>query len=105
MAAFLDDLALCTGFDWDAGNADKNWLAHQVSQAESEEPFFNRPVLIAPDVQHSAREARLALLGVSNAGRHLAIVFTVRGTLVRVISARDMGPRGRRVYERAQAEE
>jgi hypothetical protein len=105
MAGFPDDLAFCTGFDWDAGNADKNWLTHQVSQAECEQPFFNRPVLIAPDLKHSGREARFALLGVSNTGRHLAVVCTVRGTLVRVISARDMGPRGRRVYERAQAEE
>jgi len=105
MAGFPDDLAQCTGFEWDAGNAEKNWVTHQVSQAECEQPFFNRPVLVAPDLTHSAGEARFALLGVSNAGRHLAMVFTVRGTQVRVISARDIGPRGRRVYERAQAEE
>ena len=38
-------------------------------------------------------------LGQTNAGRPLAVVFTIRGTLVRVISARDMSRRERRIYE------
>ena len=105
MAGFPDDLSNCTGFEWDTGNADKNWQLHQVSQPECEQPFFSRPVLVAPDVGHSQMERRYALLGQTNGGRLLSIVGTVRGTLVRVISARDMSRRERRVYERAQEEE
>jgi uncharacterized protein len=96
---FPDNLAQCTGFQWDGGNADKNWALHQVSQSACEQVFFNRPVLVAPDVEHSEREARFAALGRTNAGRRLTIVFTVRGTLVRIISARDMSRRERRMYE------
>lgn len=103
MPGFPDDVAQCTGFQWAAGNVDKNWELHQVSQGECEQVFFNRPVLVAPDVQHSGREARRAALGQTNAGRRLAIVFTIRGTLVRVISARDMSRRERRIYEPGQA--
>ena len=102
MVAFPDAFAHCTGFQWDAGNADKNWQAHRVAQAECEQAFFNRPVFVAEDLGHSGREARYALLGQTYEGRLLAIVFTIRGTLVRVISARDMSRRDRRTYERLQ---
>lgn len=95
MPGFPDDLAQCTGFQWDAGNAEKNWELQQV--------FFNRPLLVAPDVEHSEREPRYAALGQTNAGRRLAVVFTLRGTLVRVISTRDMSRRERRIYEQGQA--
>jgi hypothetical protein len=103
VAGFPDLLAHCTGFEWDAGNADKNWRRHRVSQAECEQVFFNRPLLIAPDARHSRREARFAALGRTTDGRRLSIVFTVRDTSVRVISARDMSRRDRRLY--AQVEE
>lgn len=102
MAGFPEILAHCTGFQWDAGNADKNWKLHRVSQGEAEQVFFNRPVLVAPDRPHSQPEPRFAALGRANDGRRLTVVFTIRGTLVRVISARDMGRRERRLYERAE---
>jgi len=100
---FPDDLAQCTGFQWDAGNAEKNWELHQVSQGECEPVFFNRPLFVAPDVEHSGREPRYAALGQANAARRLAVVFTIRGTVIRVISARDMSRRERRIYEQGQA--
>ena len=99
MAGFPDDLALCTGFEWDDGNAEKNWTLHGVSRGEAEEVFFNRPILVAPDAKHSQKEKRYAALGKTNGGRGLTIVFTIRGSLVRVISARDMSRRERRIYE------
>ena len=101
MSGFPDDLADCTGFQWDAGNADKNWERHQVTQGECEQVFFQRPLRIAGDLPHSQAEARYAALGQTAAGRRLTLVFTIRGTLIRVISARDMSRRERRLYERA----
>jgi uncharacterized DUF497 family protein len=102
MVAFPDELSECTGFQWDAGNADKNWELHQVSQAECEQIFFNRAILVAPDDKHSQEEPRYVALGITNAGRRLAVVFTVRGTLVRVISARGATRREGRIYEEAE---
>ncbi len=104
MAGFPDELLQCTGFQWDEGNADKNWTLHQVTQAEAEQVFFNRPILVASDLRHSMEEARYASLGRTDAGRRLAIVFTLRDTLVRVISARDMSRSERRIHAQAQAE-
>jgi uncharacterized DUF497 family protein len=98
----LDDLAQCTGFQWDADSVEHNWRLHQVSQGECEPVFFNRPLLAAPDLGHSEREPRYAALGRTNAARRLAVVFTIRETLVRVISARDMSRRERRIYEQDQ---
>ena len=100
MPEFSDKLAACTGFEWDAGNADKNWERHQVTQGECEQLFFQRPLLVARDTAHSRREARYAALGQTAAGRRLTVVFTIRGALIRVISARDMSRRERRLYER-----
>ena len=70
-----------------------------MSNADCEQVFFNRPIRVAPDEKHSRREPRRAALGQTNAGRLLSVVFTVRGTLLRLISARDMSRHERRLYE------
>jgi uncharacterized DUF497 family protein len=101
MDGFPENLARCTGFEWDAGNRAKNQERHDVSDAECEEVFFQRPILIAPDLQHSRHEPRYAALGRTVGGRRLAIVFTIRGEFIRVISARPMSRRERRLYEQA----
>ena len=103
MAGFPDLLADCTGFQWDTGNAEKNWRAHRVALVRAQQVFFCRPAVIAPDLGHPEREARYAALGKTMAGRRLSLVFTIRGTLVRVISARDMGRRDRRLYAAVEA--
>jgi len=88
-----------TGFQWDAGNSEKNWLAHEVTPAETEQVFFNRPMLVIPDLEHSQAEARYYALGRTTVGRRLTVVFTPRAGLVRPIMARDMSRRERRRYE------
>jgi uncharacterized DUF497 family protein len=93
------------GFEWDTGNADKNWDLHQVTRGEAEGVFFNRPFIVAPDSAHSQREPRYAALGRTDQGRQLTVVFTVRAALVRVISARDMSRRERRIYGQASSKE
>jgi uncharacterized DUF497 family protein len=87
------------GFQWDEANADKNRIAHYVENWECEQIFFNDPLLILDDPRHSAAEKRWAALGCTNSGRPLTVVFTKRGKLIRVISARDMNRKERRFYE------
>ena len=91
----------CTGFEWDEGNATKNWERHQVSTSECEEVFFLAP-LVVEDVGHSLGERRFLALGQTLAGRRLFVAFTVRRDRIRVISARTMSRRERRAYERAR---
>jgi uncharacterized protein len=96
------DLAKITGFDWDDGNARKN-KKHEVSTAESEQVFFNAPLLLLADTKHSDRESRFHALGKTDQGRLLHIAFTLRqaGMRIRVISARDMHRKERLIYEQA----
>ena len=70
-----------TGFDWDEHNTDKNRNKHGVEPGECEEVFFNQPLLVVGDSGHSL------------------VVFTLRDTKIRVISARDMSRKERAVYE------
>ena len=88
------------GFDWDAGNARKSVEKHDVSQAEAEQAFFNAPLLVLEDRKHSQGALRLHALGRTDDGRRLHISFTLRGggTLLRVISARDMSQKERTAY-------
>jgi uncharacterized protein len=80
----------CTGFEWNQGNSTKNWDQHDVSTGECEQIFFNRPLIIKRDKEHSKLENRYYVLGRTNVNRQLFAVFTVRNDKIRIISARDM---------------
>ena len=93
-----DLLAKCGGFQWDEGNSEKNWIRHQVTKSECEQVFFNKPLILVDDPQHSKKEKRWYVLGRTEFDRLLFVVFTIRKNLVRVISARDMNKKERTVY-------
>lgn len=86
-------------FEWDEGNLDKNLQKHGVTNQEAEEAFFHEPRFIFEDDTHSSAEKRNLLWGATAKGRKLSIVFTVRKSRVRVISARDMSKKERKIYE------
>jgi hypothetical protein len=100
----LDDLlAGLDGFEWDAGNSDKNWLCHEVRQAEAEQALLNTPLVVNVTIQHASTEPRYVALGQADSGRLLTVVFTVRGAKARVISARAMSRAEREIYGEEQA--
>jgi len=101
----IEKLLKCTGFHWDRGNTEKNWKKHQVSPVECEHIFFNQPLFIAEDVEHSQKERRYHALGKTGDERLLFISFTIRKSIIRVISARDMSRKERKVYEKNQKED
>ena len=86
------DFARIVGFQWDQGNSRKSTDKHGVSQVEAEQVFQDQQFLVDDDVEHSQSERRFHALGVTASGRRLHVTFTLRaeGTLIRVISARDM---------------
>ena len=88
----------CNSFDWDKGNSLKNWERHQVTQGECEQIFFNEPIIVSDDLKHSEVERRWFLLGKTDAGRMLFLVFTIRKNRIRIISARDMNRKERNIY-------
>ena len=90
------------GFDWDDGNVEKNQEKHGVSWKECEEVFLRKPLIVSEDVGHSQREKRFRALGQTDMGRKLFLVFTIRSSNIRIISARDMSRKERYAYEKTQ---
>jgi uncharacterized DUF497 family protein len=93
------ELGVWEGFDWDEGNLLKNWERHRVTASECEQVFFNRPLVAGLDTKHSGAEDRHFALGETDGGRALFVVFTSRNKKIRVISARDMNRRERKVFD------
>lgn len=88
-----------SSFEWDKGNKIKNLTKHFVSQDECEEAFFDLNRKIQKDLLHSKSEERYVLLGHTKYKRLLYIVFTIRKEKMRVISARDINKKERKLYE------
>jgi len=84
-------------FEWDSFNADKIRIKHHIEPFECEEVLFNSP-LISFDDKHSAVEQRFFALGTADMGKELFIAFTIRHAKLRVISARPMSRKERKIY-------
>lgn len=93
------DLSDIVSFDWDDGNHSKNETKHAVSNKESEEVFFNKPIFFFIDQKHSAVEQRILVYGKTDGGRYLTLIFTKRANKIRIISVRDMNQKERTRYE------
>lgn len=99
---FVKLLKQCRGFQWDKGNQDKNKEKHNVVNSEAEQVFFNQPLFVFDDEVHSKNEKRYGALGQANNGRLLAIFFTIRNNKIRIISARNMSSKDKKVYDQQQ---
>lgn len=86
-------------FEWDAGNTEKN-KKHDVRDSESEEVFQDSKKRTFRDHIHSGNEERFRILGKTNKGRLLFVVYTKRNNKLRVISARDINKKEVYLYEK-----
>lgn len=86
-------------FEWDDKKADSNLRKHKVSFAEASTVLDDLYVTVQPDEGHAVAEHRWSATGLSIQGRVLLVVFTVRGDLARIISARKATSAERREYE------
>ena len=78
-----------------ASNKDKHGVLFEEAITTFDDPF----AMIAPDPKHSVGEERGWLIGEADSGRILVSVYTMRGSVTRVISARPANHRERRIYE------
>lgn len=92
----LDGLSV---FEWDEGNLNKNRLRHGVEPSECEEIFFNKPIIVLDDPEHSSTEKRYKILGISAAGRGLSLAVTIRSNKIRIIMAGDQSKKERQLFE------
>ena len=87
-------------FQWDKGNIEKNLVKHGISNQVIEEAFLDEKKILYDDVFHSEGEERFILIGKSRTERLVYIVFTIRGLMIRVISARDLSRKEHLFYEK-----
>ena len=90
----------CECFEWDEGNSLKYWEKHKISMGECEQCFFNSPMILLPPSSDGVDTIRYALLSKSDQDCLLTIVFVVRHKKIRVISARDMSRKERKLYDK-----
>jgi hypothetical protein len=77
-------MAETTNFDWDEANI-RHIAEHGVLPAEAEEVIQNNPL----DLEHQVRngERRTMQIGGTHSGRVLVVVTTLRGKMLRVVTA------------------
>lgn len=88
-------------FEWDPRKAALNRRKHGVSFEEATTAFADEHALVLEDPDHSDREDRFVLLGLSAALRILVVVHCYRAgdTVIRLISARRADPTEQSQYD------
>jgi uncharacterized DUF497 family protein len=86
-------------FEWDEIKARTNQRKHGVSFLEATEVFSDEHSSSVRDPDHSYREERYLLFGISLKGNYLVVSFTERAEAIRIISARQMTRQERNAYE------
>jgi len=86
-------------FDWDDDKAEINIVRHGISFLEAASVFDDDLSITFLDPDHSIDEERLIIIGHSNRGRLLFVSHTDRNRRPRIISAREVTRRERKVYE------
>ena len=71
-------------FDWDGENVN-HLAAHKVTPAEFEQALSNDPLDL--DYESIGNEERYRSVGLTNGGRFLLVVWTVRNSRVRAVTA------------------
>lgn len=86
-------------FEWDPAKADSNLTKHGISFDEASTVFADALAQVLPEPGRNRGEDCAIMMGHSDRGRLLIVVFTERGERIRIISARVATRRERREYE------
>ena len=87
------------GFEWDEEKAKANLKKHRVGFDEATTVFTDPYSMTIHDPDHSADEQRYIDIGTSDKGRVLVVVYTERGSNIRIVSCRKATPSERELYE------
>lgn len=88
-------------FEWDEQKARSNEQKHGVSFEEAETVFYDENARLLYDLEHSLREERYILLGMSDALGLLVVchLYLESEKVIRIISARQATKRERQQYQ------
>ncbi len=89
-------------FEWDQEKSRSNLRKHGVSFEEAQTAFIDDDALLIDDPEHSEKEDRFVLLGLSASLRILIVCHCYRTSndVIRIISARKADPTERSTYTR-----
>lgn len=88
-------------FEWDHGNSTKSLLKHGVTKLEVESLFFLKlGATIGRQISPPVDEERLNIVGPTDNGRMISVVFTLREGTVRPISSRPASRKEKLLYEK-----
>jgi len=90
-------------FDWDGAKAASNLAKHKVSFELARGAFADAFAIEREDTTKDYGEPRYNLLGMVG-DRLLFVVYTMRGEVVRIVSAREAQPYERRLYHEENAQ-
>lgn len=86
-------------FEWDEEKAKANLRKHRVDFDEATTVFTDPFSMTIHDPAHSGDEQRYIDIGRSDKGRVLVVVYTERGSNIRLVSCRKATSSERRLYE------
>ena len=86
-------------FEWDEEKAKVNLKKHRIDFDEAATVFTDPFSITIHDPDHSADEQRYIDIGSSAAGRVLVVVYTERGSKIRIVSCRKATLTERKLYE------
>lgn len=95
----MRDPTALIAFEWDQGNSEKSYRKHGITAKEAEEVFLDERSIVVEDIKHSGLEERSIIIGQTFSGKLLFVVFIIRSTHIRVISARVVNKKERGQYE------
>ncbi len=86
-------------FDWDTKKADSNYKKHNVTFQEAATVFGDPLAITYSDPDHSTCEYRYITFGLSQFNQLLIVSHTECDGKLRIISARPMTKKERKIYE------
>lgn len=86
-------------FEWDQKKAIDNEKKHGISFREAASVFCDQSAITFSDPDHSSTEDRYITFGLSRLRKLLIVSHAARKTRIRIISARLVTRRERRIYE------
>jgi len=84
-------------FEWDGGKEQANRKKHGLDFDTASKVFFDRYVIELEDCDVED-ELRFNAIGMVD-GRMLVVTYTIRGAVIRIISARGAEPHEKRKYQ------
>ena len=87
-------------FEWDDGNSLKNLHKHGITCEEAESIFYQTEMIrvLGEQISPKVNEPRFGLFGLTITGKSVLVCFTLSGSGIQIISARELNKKELIIY-------